>query len=181
MTGNEKAPEKAAHPKLRSNLNYHRQNDAHHVLESDLEEQPLMVEEIDGFLSGAGPSGDPFEGYYENTRVQWEYQHDRRGGHMLFVENEDTGELVLTDLNGNIFLTVLSSMSTMMLILTFVVSCLLGAIQVMGRRGEVEVSRTMITRTHRCWEVSKVITLPLFPPGQMSAAWKSLASWKSFS
>jgi hypothetical protein len=85
--------------KVKSNVNYHHQSGAH-VLESDLEEQSLLVEDIDDFLSGGGPSGDPYEGYYEGSRVQWEYQHDRRGGHLLFVENEDTGELVLTDMNG---------------------------------------------------------------------------------
>jgi hypothetical protein len=83
-----------------SNQNYHRSGDSR-VLDSDLEEQSLLVEDIDTFLLGAGPSGDPYDGYYEGTRVQWEYQHDRRGGHMLFIENEDTGELVLTDANGN--------------------------------------------------------------------------------
>ena len=96
MTTNESAKEKT---KARSNVNYRRQSDSH-VLDSDLEEQPLLVEDIDDFLSSGGPSGDPYGGYYENTRVQWEYQHDRRGGHVLFVENEATGELMLTDING---------------------------------------------------------------------------------
>lgn len=103
MTGNASSKETAtavSSPKARSNVNYRRPSDSHHVLDSDLEDQPLLVEDIDVFLSGGGPSGDPYEGYYENTRVQWEYQHDRRGGHVLFVENEETGELVLTDLNG---------------------------------------------------------------------------------
>lgn len=85
--------------KSRSTINYRRPSDAR-VLESDMEDIPLSVDEVEDFLIGGGTSGEPYDGYYEGTRVHWEYQQDRRGGHMLFVENEETGELVLTDLSG---------------------------------------------------------------------------------
>lgn len=92
--------EKVAAPRASGNANYRRPNNTT-VLDSDLEDTPLLVDDIEGFLIGAGPSGDPYDGYYEGTRVHWEYQQDRRGGHLLFVENEETGELVPTDINGN--------------------------------------------------------------------------------
>jgi len=100
LTNKTKAQTKNAVPKARSTANYRRPSDSH-VLDSDLEDAPLLVEDIDSFLIGAGSTGDPYDGYYEGTRVQWEYQQDRRGGHMLFIENEETGELVLTDINGD--------------------------------------------------------------------------------
>lgn len=91
----------ASSSKVRTKPNQQRLSNSH-VLESDLEEQPLLAEDIEDFLSSGVSSGDPFEGHYEGEKIQWEYQHDRRGGHVLFIENEDTGELVLADLNGMI-------------------------------------------------------------------------------
>ena len=92
---------KTSAPKSK-HVNYSRSGSIQDVLPSDIEEQPVALEDIDDFLSGGGPSGDPFDGYYEGTRINWEYQHDRRGGHMLFIENEETGELVLTDVTGTL-------------------------------------------------------------------------------
>lgn len=68
------------------------------ILKEDLDENRLTYEEIFEFVNVN--FGDQTDGYIDPSKINWEYSADRRGNHLLFVEDPKTGLLIPAPIEG---------------------------------------------------------------------------------